>query len=114
MKFLWGLLAIVGLVQAVLLVLGVGIGFLLYWIIPGLGIGTAILVGAICAISSGHLLVLFVQIAPGLRLHAALDACNREDVDEDEDEDDDDDFEDVEVRAVPPRSRTRQGRRRRR
>ena len=113
MKFLWGLLAFVGVVQAVLLVLGVGIGFLLYWIIPGLGIGTAILVGALCAISSGHLLALFVQIAPGLRLHAAaLEACSREDVDEDDD--DDDDFEDVEVRSVPPRSRTRRGRRRRR
>jgi hypothetical protein len=101
--------------------LGVGIGFLLYWIIPDLGIGTAILVGAICAISSGHLLVLFMQFAPGLHLHAALDACNREDSDDDSDDDDDDDdddedddFEDAEVHAVPPRSRTQRGRRRRR
>lgn len=114
MKAVWGLLVLLGLIQVVLLLMGVGVGFLLCWVIPDLGIGTAVLVGAMCSISSGVFLVLFSQLLPGVHLRAAQEDC---DADEDEDEDEEErmEFEDIEIRAVRPRSRAgRQHRSRRR
>lgn len=113
MKFLGAMLIVVGIVQAVLLVLGVGIGFVLHWIIPDLDIGTAILVGEISAVAGAHLIIKFMQLAPWLHPFSA-DMGSSSGDEEEEDDEDDDEFEDLEVRVPRSRSRTRRGRRRRR
>jgi hypothetical protein len=104
MRYFCWMLAVVAVVETILLAMGVGIGFVLHWTIPDLGISVAILVGAISAIASGHLLVSLIQLPPWLSPYSA-------DL-ESSDDDEDDDFEDIEVRAARSRSRTQRGRRR--
>jgi hypothetical protein len=60
MRALLGTLLIFGIICTFLLVLGAGIGFLLYWLLPGIDLGIGMLIGVIAI---GFTAQLFARIS---------------------------------------------------
>jgi hypothetical protein len=69
-------------VQVLLLAVSVGIGFILQWFIPDLGIGTGILIGLVSTVASAHCLVQLIRFASA----HAMEEIEPTDLDDDEDE----------------------------
>ncbi|MBF0349765.1 MAG: hypothetical protein HQM11_01980 [SAR324 cluster bacterium] len=108
MQYIIPILVFVAIVSSLLILFGVGIGYLLYALIPGMEIGTGIVAGAIFAV--GLPLLLFTS---GMATEHSPSSkyVIRE---EEEDEDEDDDEEDTIIHHVPPRNISASRKRRRR
>ena len=77
------LILLYAVVQAVLLGIAVGIGFLLHWIVPDVNIGMGILVGLISTIASAYLFSQMMKSRLSLDEYIAFDQ-NEEDDDADD------------------------------
>jgi hypothetical protein len=92
--------------QALFLSLSVGLGYLLHWLIPGMEIGPAIIVGVVANVAALYVAVQFVR-SYWLLPHSISDVED-DDFDEDDDDFDDDEDEeadDKETEIVPPNNR---------
>jgi hypothetical protein len=96
------------LLQLLLLLVAIGVGFLLHWLIPDLGIGHAILVGTISAIATGYF---FAQVAQS-GITTAMNEDDSTDQDEEEEDEEDDAVPKPHRDWTPPAMRRRQRRKR--
>ncbi len=78
------LILLYAVVQALLLGIAVGIGFLLHWLIPGVNIGIGILVGLISTIASAYLFVQTMKLSHRVDEFVAYEQNDEEDDDYDD------------------------------
>ncbi|MBF0237480.1 MAG: hypothetical protein HQM12_07235 [SAR324 cluster bacterium] len=106
MQYIMPILLFVAIGSSLLILFGVGIGYLLYAIIPGMEIGMGIVAGAIFAVGLPLLLItggMATELSPSPKY-----------VIREEEDDDDDDEEDTIIHHVPPRNISTSRKRRRR